>query len=243
MIALSWSRLTTYLQCPRKFQLTYISKSFKEEEKSIHLVKGEQLHKQLEDYVLAKNGQAVMPLGFSPEVKGALPYVDKLFGAFDALYPEAQVAANVSWQPTEWFGADAAWRSIWDVIGLSPQVVYIGDYKSGKIYPYGANFGQLHLSAVMALERWADVPEATAAYIYIEHQKIKPVKVTREKTDATYRDDDGQDKPVPHLAEVRAYFNARFEQVQMEKEWAPVPNEFCKWCPATKSQCKFSRKL
>lgn len=226
MIALSWSRLTTFQQCARKFHLQFISKSFKEEEKSIHLIKGEQLHKQLEDYVIAKNGGAPMPLGFSPEVRETLPYVDKLFSLYNSVHPEAQVACNIDWKPVEWFDKSTAWRAIWDVVGLRPQTCFIGDYKSGRIYPYGQGFGQLHLSAVVALERFQDVPEVNAAYIYVEHKKVTPIKVTREQ-----------------LSEVRDHFNKEFEKVQMEKTWDPTPNEFCKYCQATKAQCQFSRKL
>jgi hypothetical protein len=226
------------MQCPRKFHLSYISKSFKEEEKSIHLIRGEQLHKQLEDYVLAKNGQAQMPLGFTPEVRATLPYVDKLFSNFQSVYPEAQIACDINWKPTEWFGKDTAWRSIWDVTAISPNICYIGDYKSGKIYPYGEGFGQLHLSAAMGLERFDTVPEINCAYIYIEHKAVTPIKVVREAGRV-----DANGKPIAHLEEVKAYFNQRFEEVQMEKEWAPRANEYCKWCPATKAQCNLSRKL
>lgn len=226
MIALSWSRLSTYLQCPLKFHLSYISKSFPTEEKSIHLIKGEQLHKQLEDYILAKNGSAPMPLGFSPEVKNSLPYVDKLFNMYDTIHPEAQVACDINWKPTEWFGKDVAWRAIWDASCLRPDTVFLPDWKSGKVYPLGNTYGQLHLSSVIALERWDNVPEVNSAYVYIEHQKVTPVKVTRT------------DLPV-----VRAYFEKEFEKVQQEKSWDPTPNDNCKWCPATKGQCKFSRKI
>lgn len=226
MIALSWSRLSTYQQCPLKFHLSYITKSFPQEEKSIHLIKGEQLHKQLEDYILAKNGSAPMPLGFSPEVKNSLPYVDKLFSMYDTIHPEAQVACDINWKPTEWFGKDVAWRAIWDASCLRQDTVFLPDWKSGKVYPLGNTYGQLHLSSTIALERWSNVPEVNCAYVYIEHQKITPVKVTR------------QDLPA-----VRAYFEKEFEKVQMEKAWDPTPNDNCKWCPATKGQCKFSRKI
>lgn len=226
MIALSWSRLSTYQQCPLKFHLQFISKTFKEEEKSIHLVKGEQLHKQLEDYVIAKNGGAAMPLGFSPEVKQTLPYVDKLYELYDSIHPEAQIACTQDWKPAEWFDKTVGWRAIWDVVGLKASTCYIGDYKSGKIYPYGSTYGQLHLSAVIALNRFKEVPEVNAAYIYIEHKKVTPIKVTRAE-----------------LPKVQEHFDKEFEKVQMEKTWDPVPNDNCKWCQATRAQCKYSRKL
>lgn len=238
MIALSWSRLSTYMQCPRKFQLSYITKSFREEEKSIHLVKGEQLHAQMEDYILARNGHKVMPLGFSPEVKQSLPYVDKLFTLFDAIHPEAQVACDLEWKPAEWFGKNVAWRAIWDASALSPNKCFIADWKSGKVYPYGEGFGQLHLSSVIALERWPELPEVTSAYVYLEHKVVTPIKVARKAGRTTA---DG--KPIHHLAEVKQYFVNWFEKVQMEKAWEPIPNDNCRYCQATRAQCKYSRKL
>lgn len=239
MIALSWSRLSTYMQCPRQFHLKFISKTFREEEKSVHLIKGEELHKQLENYVLARNGQATMPVGFTPAVRDTLPYVDRLFTLYDALYPEAQLAANTRWEPTDWFGPDTAWRAIWDVTGVKSQTCFIGDYKSGRIYPYGDTYGQLHLSAVLALNRFQDVPEVTAAYIYIEHKKIEPLRVTRKPSDEV----DSKGRPIPHLAPVQEYFEKWFERVQFEKNWDPVANDNCKYCQATRAQCSYSRKL
>lgn len=238
MIALSWSRLSTYEQCPRKFKLSYIDKVFKEEGKSIHLVKGEQLHKQMEEYVIAKNGQGAMPLGFSPEVRQSLPYVDRLYEHFDGIYPEAQVACDIKWQPTEWFGSDTAWRAIWDATALKTDNCFLVDWKSGKIYPLNKGFGQLHLSAVMAMNKWPALSETRAAYVYLEHKQVQKVHVTREPGQV-----DANGNPIPHLAEVQKDFERRFEIVQYEKEWGPKANENCKWCPATRAQCPLSRKL
>jgi CRISPR/Cas system-associated exonuclease Cas4 (RecB family) len=236
MISLSWSRLSDYNQCPRKFLLKYIEKSFPPEgEKSIHLIKGEELHKQLEDYVLAKNGHGEMPIGFSPPVKDALPLVDSFFASGYTVYPEAQVSAGRDWKPLEWFDKKTMYRSIWDMIAMKPGTVFIGDYKSGKVYDYNTN-GQLHLSAAIAMERFVDATEIHTAYIYLEHKKTHKIKLIRDEefrtspTDALHKD-------------VKHHFENEFEKVQVEKEWKPTPNEFCKWCPANKTQCQFSRKL
>lgn len=245
MIALSWSRLSTYMQCPRKFKLSYIDKVFKEDEKSIHLIKGEQLHKQMEEYVEAISGRGTMPLGFSPEVKGALPYVDRIKDTYASLHAEAQIAADIKWQPTEWFGRDTAWRAIWDCTALRPDTCLILDWKSGKVYPYDQRnadgsfkFGQLHLSALMGLHRWPALGMIDTAYVYLEHKVIQRIRVSREPGQV-----DAKGEAVPHMAETQLYFDQQFERVQMEKAWAPQANENCKWCPATKAQCPMSRKL
>ena len=197
------------------------------------------IQEQLEEYVLARQGHMTMPVGFSPSVQDTIPWVDKLFSMYEGVYAEAQLAANVTWKPTEWFGKDTAWRSIWDITGLQPQTCFIGDYKSGKVYPLPNEPGQLHLSAVMGLHRFSDVPEVTSAYIYIEHKKIEPVRVTRLPT----TDVDSKGKRVLHLVEVQTYFEGWFDKVQIEKNFDPVVNENCKYCQATRAQCKFSRKL
>lgn len=224
-IALSWSRLSDFQSCPRKFYLKYIEKAFKPEEKSIHLIKGEQLHKQLENYVVAKNGGGEMPPGFSPNVQETLPFVDKLFASFSQVHPEAQVAADVKWGPQEWFGANVAWRAIWDVIAINSDQIFIGDYKSGRVYDYGSSYGQLHLSAVMALNRY-NVDKVHVAYIYIEHKKITKFTVSQNER-----------------SQVQAHFDEWYDKVNAEKDFKATPNEYCKYCPANKAQCQFSRKL
>lgn len=214
------------MQCPRKFQLKYIAKAFKEEEKSIHLIKGTQIHKQLEDYVLAKKGQIIEPPGYSPEVKQALPLVDRIMGAYEYVHPEAQVACDVNWKPTEWFGKNTAWRAIFDLSALNETYGLIGDYKSGKVYNYTDECGQLHLSSCVALNRFDKLEYVDVAYFYVEHKKTEKIRITRDE-----------------LPAIQSYFDGKYAEVQAETEWKPKVNEFCKWCPATQKQCPFSRKL
>lgn len=226
-LALSWSRLSDYLQCPLKFNLKYILKAFPpEEQKSIHLIRGEQLHKQMEDYVLAKNGHIPMPPSFSPEVEQTLPLVDNFYKLFPNVLPEAQVACTVDWTPTDWFAKDVGWRAIWDVIAYSDSQVFVGDYKSGKVYPYANTYGQLHLSAVVALNKFPTVAKVDVAYIYLEHKKTQNFTITREE-----------------LPKIQSYFDEKHEQVNSEHKWEPKVNEYCKYCQATKAQCSKSRKM
>lgn len=226
-IALSWSRLSDYQSCPRKFYLKYVEKAFPPEDpkKSIHLIKGEQYHRQLENYVLAKNGQGDMPVDFSPAVADTLPVLDKLYSAFQNVYPEAQIACDYSWKPQDWFGSAVAWRAIWDCVALNPNQALIIDYKSGKVYDYTSQYGQLHLSAAIALNRF-DIEYVDVAYLYIEHKKTTKFRVTQEDN-----------------AKVMKFFESEHDRVNADKEFKPTANEYCKYCPAVKSQCQFSRKL
>lgn len=226
-IALSWSRLSDYMQCPLKFNLKYILKAFPpEEEKSVHLIKGENLHKQMEDYVLARNGFIPMPPSFSPEAQQTIPLVDKFYSMFPNVEPEAQIACKLDWTPDEWFGKEVAWRAIWDVVCFNDNQVFIGDYKTGKIYPYTNTYGQLHLSAVIALNRFPNVQKVDTAYLFMEHKQCQNFTVTREE-----------------LPKIQMYFDDKWKQVNSETKWEPRVNEFCRWCPANRSQCPKSRKM
>lgn len=226
-IALSWSRLSDFLQCPLKFNLKYILKAFPpEDQKSIHLIKGEQLHLQMEQYVLAKNRHIPMPSSFSPEVEQTIPLVDKFYEVFPTILPEAQVACKLDWTPDEWFGKQVAWRAIWDLICISDTQVFVGDYKTGKIYPYANTYGQLHLSAVIALNRFPNVQKVDVSYLYMEHKKTQNFSVTREE-----------------LPKIQEYFDIKWQAVNSETKWEPKVNEYCKYCPANRSQCPKSRKM
>jgi CRISPR/Cas system-associated exonuclease Cas4 (RecB family) len=118
-IALSHSRLNTYHQCPRKFKLQFLDKAFPQEDvdKSPHLVRGNNVHKALENYIVKKrSGQVGIPASSLKEVETTKPLIDSLFDSFDDVMPEAQLAVSPEWRQVEWFSSDAYYRAIIDVI-------------------------------------------------------------------------------------------------------------------------------
>ena len=233
MIALSWSRVSDWLQCARKFQLKYVVKGFPKEDasKSVHLVKGAEMHKQLENYVYDRlNGANGAEKPFSPACRDTLPMIDKIMSAFPTVRPESQFALNADWKPVEWFASDAAWRVIMDLSAISDKSALIIDWKTGKVQNYDVGEpGQLHLSGAMAMDLF-DVDIVTVFYAFIEHKVKKP-----ESGLVLSRNEDY--KPI------RGYFTQILEKVNSEKEWKPTVNQFCNYCPATRSQCQFSKKM
>jgi hypothetical protein len=230
-IALSWSRISDYNQCPRKFFLKYIAKGFPQEDasKSIHLVKGAEIHKQLENYTFAKINGKPPEAHMSGAVSNALPIVDKIFANYGKVWPERQVAVTYDFRPAEWFGKDVGFRAIWDISAVNVRSALILDWKTGKVQDFDQEEpGQLHLSAAMA-QPLLDIDEAHIAYAYVEHKILKPaipLKFT------------GED--FPHI---RGFFQRTFDTVNREKDWKPRANPFCNWCPATQKQCELSRKI
>lgn len=225
-IALSWSRLSDYQSCPRKFYLKYIDKAFPQEEKNFHLIKGANLHKQLEDYVDAKNAGTLTNLEtFSPEIQSTIPLVDKLMSQFAKTYSETQVAVTQTWEQTEWFSKEAGWRAIMDMICVNPTHALIVDWKSGKLYDYADEKGQLHLSGLIALEV-LKVETVTVSYVFVEHRHTSPITLDQS-----------------HVPALKAHFDQQYDIVNSDKAFKPEVNQYCKYCPATLQQCPFSKKL
>lgn len=230
-MALSHSRLSDYNQCPKKFWHKYINKtpSFKEEGTSPHLVRGTNVHKALENYIIQKNDNAAdIPQSSLPEVETTKPLIDKMFTEYNSVLPEAQVSINDQWKQVEWFSKVSYYRAILDMIAIRPDHILITDFKTGKFRDYTPEngYGQLDMSAAIALNVWPDIPKVTTMYAYVDHKK----RVTKEYTQA--------DKP--RLIE---WFIKEHDKVNADTEFNPTANEHCKWCPATKLQCRFSRKL
>lgn len=229
-IALSWSRISDWQQCPRKFYLKYVAKEFPVEDpsKSPHLVKGEMLHKQLEKYVYKRlNGEDVATFECHDIVRQTLPLVERFMMKFGKVWPERQVAVTYDFKPAEWFGKDVAFRAIWDLSGANPGHASIVDYKSGKVQDYADECGQLHLSAAMAKPIY-DVDCVDIFYAFIEFKIVKPPTPLRIEGD--------------EFGHIRGFFQRIYDTVNAERDWNARANQYCNWCPATQAQCKFSKK-
>ncbi len=234
MIALSWSRLSDYHQCPLKFKLKYLEKHhlFKEESTtSPHLVRGSNVHKALENYVIqsTSNGELEVKITSLPEVEATKPFVDRFLTNYTTVIPETQIAINRNWERVEWFSKDAYYRAILDLIALRPSDVAIIDYKTGKMRDYDggpSGKGQLHLSGAISLHLWPDIPEVSTTYAYVDHRQT----ITKKFTQADRQ-------------ELREHFDEEHNRVNSDTKFRPTVNEFCKWCPATRDMCPYSRKL
>lgn len=233
MIALSWSRLSDYNQCPLKFRFKYIDKNakFKEDESaSPHLVRGSNVHKALENYVVQKTSDQPVKITSLPEVEQTKPFADRLLANYSTVIPETQIAINKNWERVEWFARDAYYRAIFDLIAIRPDHIAVIDWKTGKIRDYDggpSGKGQLHLAGGIALHLWPAVPKISTAYVYVDHKQTLAKEFSQE-----------QDRQA-----LREHFDAEHEKVNSDKEFKPTVNEFCKWCPATRDMCPYSRKL
>ena len=121
---LSFSKLNTYEQCPLKYDLQYNQKAFPDDSNNPNFVRGNEIHGQLESYVIWKiqiqddRFKDTPPPAMRQEAKNGIPIVDKLFDTFETILPEQKVAVNENWEKTPWLARDVRWRAVFDLIAL-----------------------------------------------------------------------------------------------------------------------------
>jgi len=216
-IPLSWSRVSVYRQCPSQFEAKYITKTYPDESDNPAFAKGNEVHKQLEDYINWRiTGKKEPSLGkIAVNVK---PIIDSYFNRVvpSAISAEKQIALNHKWEACGWFDSTniVKWRAIMDMLVIlrKDRLVLI-DFKTGKVRPYADDRGQLHLTAAILFELYPDIDQVTAAYLFAEHKQ----------TDQTtfHRKDHASNK---------AAFDVEWQVINEDKEFEPKKNQFCYFC-------------
>lgn len=231
MIALSWSRISTYRQCPLKFKLEYLDKAPNfafDGDQNPYFIRGKNVHAALEKYVIDKLSGVATKKSSLSEVEDTKPFIDRFLAAYDTIKPESQIAMNSNWQEVSWFAKDAYMRAIFDLIALRKGDGQIVDYKTGKYRHYEGDAkspGQLHLSAAIALTLYPEVDTIRTVYAFVDHKKTIVQTFTQ----------DDRELLVTHFKNEHILINE-------DTTFKPKVNQYCKYCPATKEQCPYSKK-
>lgn len=214
-IALSYSRLSCYEQCPRKFEAQYISKIYPFDGNNPHFIKGKKKHAQLENYIKCENDPTMIQQRYDGDVLDATKIIDRLRAAGYTIEAEHQLAVSEGYLPVGWFDKSVIWRSIADFIAQKRNKAVVGDWKTGKFRDYdGKKTGQLHLSAGIVFAHMPHIDVVDTAYFFIEHKKSIVRRFTREMFETNLM--------IP--------FADALIDVNQESEWAPKRNQFCGWC-------------
>jgi len=223
-LALSHSKVNTFDLCPRQYKLQYIDKAFPFDGDNPYFIKGQKLHKQLEDYVIAKlSGDDKNLPKLSAAARNATGIIDNLMAKFPDAYPEQKLCVDKAYKKCAWFdNSKAYWRAIIDFLVMSETEAVVIDWKSGKVRNYDGWGGQLHLTAFLLFMLKPKLEVITSAYLYIEHKQTVPVKLTRDD-----------------LPKLKAYFEAKYIEVNSDTEFEPKRNQYCNYCQATPTQCKY----
>lgn len=206
--AWSYSKLKNFEVCPKRYYNIDVAKLVKEEE-SEQLQYGNAVHKALANAVSGKK-----PL--SKTFGHLQEWVDKITGGVPGtILVEQQMAIRNDFSPTTWFGSDAWYRGIGDVIKIVGPVAVVVDYKTGKIKEDGV---QLALMAACVFAHHPEVQKIRTEFAWLKEGAVTRADFAREDMVSVW---------AGVLPRVKLLENAH-----KAMDFPPKPNQLCrKWCP------------
>lgn len=211
----SYSALTAFETCPRRFELTRVTKQVMEPQTEATLW-GNKVHKALELYA---KGTKPLP----PDMERYGRYVKKIMAYEGKRVVEERVALNKNLRPTTWMAKDVWVRGVIDIGVVGSERAYLLDWKTGKHKP---DSDQLKLFAALAFAMYPWVDSVVTGFIWLKENKFDKEMFTRAQ-----------------LPEIWAEFLPRLSRVARaydENKWTPKPSGLCRnWCPVGKKLCEF----
>ena len=211
----SYSALTAYETCPRRYELTRVSRTVKEPQTEA-TIWGNQVHKALELYA---KGEKPLP----EDLKKYEKYVNKILSYEGKRVIEERIALDKNFRPTKWMAKDVWVRGIIDIGVVGSEKAYLLDWKTGKRKP---DMDQLKLFAALAFAVYPWIEKVTTGFIWLKTKEFDKEMFTREQLPEIW------DEFMPRLNRLAISFR--------DDKWTPKPSGLCKnWCPVGRSNCEF----
>lgn len=211
----SYSDLPSFETCPRRYQLTRVTKEVTEPQTEA-ILWGNQVHNALEKYAKERK-----PLPTA--LKKYQKYVDKILSYDGKRIVEERLTINANFKPTKWMAKDAWCRGIIDIGVVGAEKAYLLDWKTGKRKP---DSSQLKLFAGLAFAHYPWVSKVVTGFIWLKDCEFDKETFTREQVSDIWSD---------FLPRVN-----RIEYALKSDKWTPKPSGLCKnWCPVGRSLCEF----
>lgn len=155
--AWSFSALTNYENCPKKYYHLSVLKNVKEPP-SEHLTHGHHVHSSFERRLRDKQP---LPLG----MRQYEPLMNTLANLPGDLHVEQKLAITADFAPCEWFAKNAWARCMVDFLNIQGTKALIVDWKTGKRKD---DDDQLSLMAATIFCQLAEIDEVHASYFWMQ---------------------------------------------------------------------------
>lgn len=209
---LSFSALSTFESCPRKYYQVNVLKAYPQEDTDATLY-GKEVHLACEEYI--RDGK---PLGGHVRFQ---PMLDKLKAMPGDKYCELEMAINKDGQAVAFDSEERMYRGIADLVIVNGDKARCIDYKTGKAgYPKPK---QLELMALMIFAKFPAVMEVSGALIFMLHDVVVKQKYERKDFETMLH-----------------YWKQKRDIIVICNEtntWNPQPSGLCSWCPH--KSCEF----
>jgi len=237
----SFSKITTFTQCPKKFKFKYIDKIYFKSD-NIALEKGSYIHLLLEilanpsfadsrkiDIVstamhVINKTQFKFSLSTEQDIKSHqkifLNFIQsdighKYFIDYDIISAEEEFGIkwdNNNFDATSYYNKSATIRGKVDQISKNGNEIHIIDWKSGKV-PQEISEMQIQLYAIWFFLKFKNIDKVITSFVYIEHNKEKTV---------VYKRDD--------IPLIKKAYGRRIKEIEIENSFNKKETHMCNWC-------------
>jgi hypothetical protein len=173
--AWSYSTLSAYELCPKKFYHEKIAKDFIQPASTASSY-GTDSHKAFE--LRMAKGRKPLPLDLTHHEQYLARIEKAATGIGAEILTEQRIALNENLEPTGFFDADVWVRGVIDLTVVSGPVASVFDWKFGKMK---ADFEQLSLMAVMMFHMLPELEKVSGAYYWAKDKQFMSCKYTRNQ--------------------------------------------------------------
>jgi hypothetical protein len=214
MSATSFTGVTGFENCPRRYNSVYVRKLVADKQTQA-MTWGTEVHAALEQAV---SGQQALP----PKFQHYDRMVNMIRAAPGKKSVELKWGLNKALAPVGFFGNGVWVRGVIDVSIVGKKNAVVFDYKTGKVK---TDSDQLKLFAAATLALNPYLNTVHVRYIWLAHNTITGGSFEKSEAPIIWN-------------EFRARV-ARMEHAYQTDVWPPKPSGLCRWCPVGKNNCEF----
>ena len=172
----SYSKLKNFRSCPKKHYHVDVAKDVKEAE-SDELKWGNLVHKRLAERL--SKGTA-LPVGMERYEK----WCQQILAGGGNILVEQQLAIDKNFGPCKWFGDEAWYRGIADVLKIMGPVALAVDWKTGRILEDSV---QLGLMAQCVFSHYPEIQRIRTEFIWLKEDASSRADFKREDMPTLWR--------------------------------------------------------
>lgn len=214
---MSYSRLSTFENCPQQFDYLYVTKNVQVVE-SEAMAYGTRVHEALEMYAKSRDEKYL-----TRETRKWKSLIDRLLEKKGTHLYEYQMAVTPELEPCDWMAKDVWLRGIADVLVVDGDTAYCLDWKTGKVRD---NPTQLQLFACMVFLHFPEVKTVKTAFVWLNFDQVTDMVYKRSMFDPMWRN-----------------LMQRFDYAQETIDlgvFEAKPSGLCRWC-AARDICPYGR--
>lgn len=222
--AWSYSRLSTYMKCPRRAKYQFVDKHPEPEAEAI--VRGKIVHALASKLILVgEENITALEEDEKQHIEVLRPWREHLKelrvrGALS----EMQAAFDRAWKPTDWFGRAAWLRVVFDAVLPADRnggVAHVFEFKTGKARPEHEQ--QKSLYAVSAAAMHPEAEKIKVSFVYFDQPVATGANITAEYDQATANS-------------FRPLWESRSAPMLADTTFPAKPGKHCNWCPFSKTK-------